>query len=93
VTDDGIADGAAEPQPEESSLQDHGVDVEEAERPTRIEQEEATEFGIDDRGSATPTSAEDSDEGKQAELFVTDDDQQLTLTGEQAQNQCPFEGN
>jgi hypothetical protein len=88
VGDDGETDGAIEPAEEsvETSLETWGADVDHRERDTRIDQPEASSFGVDDRASVTR-----GDGGEQHALFADTDDDQQTLTGERAASQCLFE--
>jgi hypothetical protein len=88
VGDDGETDGAIEPAEEsvETSLETWGADVDHRERDTRIEQPEASSFGVDDRASVTR-----SDGGEQHALFADTADDQQTLGGERAASQCLFE--
>ena len=87
VGDDGDTDGI-EPAEEsvETSLEAFGADVDHRERDTRIDQPEATSFGVDDRKTVTR-----GDGGEQRALFADTDDDQQTLTGERAASQCLFE--
>jgi hypothetical protein len=88
VSEDGDTDGAIEPAEEsvETSLETWGADVDHRERDTRIEQPEASSFGVDDRKTVTR-----GDGGEQRALFADTDDDQRTLTGERAASQCLFE--
>ena len=87
VGEDGETDGI-EPSEEsvETSLETFGADVDHRECDTRIDQPEATTFGVDDRATVTR-----GDGGEQHALFVDTDDDQQTLTGERAASQCLFE--
>jgi hypothetical protein len=87
VGEDGDTDGI-EPAEEsvETSLEVFGADVDHRERDTRIDQPEATSFGVDDRKTVTR-----GDGGEQRALFADTDDDQQTLTGERAASQCLFE--
>jgi hypothetical protein len=87
VGEDGDTDGI-EPAEEsvETSLEAFGASVDHRERDTRIDQPEATSFGVDDRKTVTHT-----DGGEQRALFADTDDDQQTLTGERAASQCLFE--
>jgi hypothetical protein len=87
VSEDGDTDGI-EPAEEsvETSLEAFGANVDHRERDTRIDQPEATSFGVDDRKTVTRT-----DGGEQRALFADTDDDQQTLTGERAASQCLFE--
>jgi hypothetical protein len=80
--------GGIEPAEEsvETSLEAFGASVDHRERDTRIDQPEATSFGVDDRKTVTHT-----DGGEQRALFADTDDDQQTLTGERAASQCLFE--
>jgi hypothetical protein len=88
VGDDSETNGAIEPAEEsvETSLETWGADVDHRERDTRIEQPEASSFGVDDRKTVTH-----GDGGEQHALFADTDDDQQTLTGERAASQCLFE--
>jgi hypothetical protein len=87
VGDGGETDGI-EPAEEsvETSLEAYGADVDHRERDTRIDQPEATSFGVDDRKTVTR-----GDGGEQRALFADTTDDQQTLTGEHAASQCLFE--
>ena len=87
VGEDGESDGI-EPSEEsvETSLETWGADVDHREQDTRIDQPEATSFGVDDRKTVTR-----GDGGEQHALFADTDDDQQTLTGERAASQCLFE--
>ena len=87
VGEDGDTDGI-EPAEEsvETDLEAFGASVDHRERDTRIDQPEASSFGVDDRATVTR-----SDGGKQRPLFADTDDDQQTLTGERAAHQCLFE--
>ena len=88
VGEDGETDGAIEPSEEsvETDLEAFGASVDHRERDTRIDQPEASSFGVDDRATVTR-----SDGGEQRALFADTDDDQQTLTGERAASQCLFE--
>jgi hypothetical protein len=88
VSEDGDTDGGIEPAEEsvETSLEAFGADVDHCERDTRIDQPEASSFGVDDRATVTR-----SDGGEQRALFADTDDDQRTLTGKRAASQCLFE--
>ena len=87
VGENGDTDGI-EPAEEsvETSLEAFGADVDHRECDTRIDQPEATSFGVDDRKTVTR-----GDGGEQRALFADTDDDQQTLTGERAASQCLFE--
>ena len=87
VGEDGDTDGI-EPAEEsvETSLEVFGASVDHRERDTRIDQPEATSFGVDDRKTVTR-----GDGGEQRALFADTEDDQQTLTGERAASQCLFE--
>ena len=87
VSEDGDTDGI-EPAEEsvETSLEAFGASVDHRERDTRIDQPEATSFGVDDRKTVTR-----GDGGEQRALFADTDNDQQTLTGERAASQCLFE--
>ena len=87
VGEDGDTDGI-EPSEEsvETSLEAFGADVDHRERDTRIDQPEASTFGVDDRATVMR-----GDGGEQRALFADTDDDQRTLTGERAASQCLFE--
>jgi hypothetical protein len=86
VGNDGDTDGI-EPSEEsvETSLEAFGASVDHRERDTRIDQPEASTFGVDDRKTVTR-----GDGGEQRALFADTDDDQQTLTGERAASQCLF---
>lgn len=70
----------------EKRLDEFGADVpaREHENESRVEEEQASEFGVDDR---TDTGSRDS--GEQGQLFPdVDSDDQVTLTGSRASTQC-----
>jgi hypothetical protein len=87
VSEDGDTNGI-EPSEEsvETSLETFGADVDHRERDTQIDQPEASSFGVDDRKTVTR-----GDGGEQRALFADTTDDQQTLTGERAANQCLFE--
>ena len=87
VGNDGDTDGI-EPSEEsvETSLEAFGASVDHRERDTRIDQPEASTFGVDDRKTVTR-----GDGGEQRALFADTTDDQQTLTGERAASQCLFE--
>ena len=86
VGDDGDTDGI-EPSEEsvETDLEAFGASVDHRERDTRIDQPEASTFGVDDRATVTRSGG-----GEQRALFADTDDDQQTLTGERAASQCLF---
>lgn len=88
VGEDGETDGSIEPAEEsvETDLETWGANVDHRERDSRIDQPEATSFGVDDRPEVVS-----SDGGKQGALFADTTDDQRTLTGERAASQCLFE--
>jgi hypothetical protein len=88
VGEDNKTGGDIEPAEEsvETSLEAFGADVDHRERDTRIDQPEASSFGLDDRKTVTR-----GDGGEQRALFADTDDDQRTLTGKRAANQCLFE--
>ena len=88
VGKDGEIDGQIEPAEKnvETSLGTFGADVDHRERDSRIDQPEASSFGVDDRKTVTR-----GDGGEQHALFADTDDDQQTLTGERAASQCLFE--
>jgi hypothetical protein len=61
----------------ESDLSDWGIVEGEPERETRIEQEAASEWGVDDR-----TEVEQEQQTEQDTLVVERDDEQMTLGGD-----------
>lgn len=69
-----------------TSLGDFGADIDSHERETRIDQPEASDFGVDDRPEVTRKNGSD-----QSTLFADVDEDQQTLTGEQASQQFQFE--
>lgn len=87
VNEDGDTDGI-EPSEEsvETDLEAFGASVDHRERDSRIDQPEASSFGVDDRATVTRR-----DGGDQHALFADTDDDQQTLTGERAASQCLFE--
>jgi hypothetical protein len=87
VGEDGDTNGI-EPSEEsvETDLEAFGASVDHRERDTRIDQPEASSFGVDDRKTITR-----GDGGEQRALFADTDDDQQTLTGEHAASQCLFE--
>ncbi|EMA56528.1 hypothetical protein [Halococcus thailandensis] len=87
VGEDGDTDGI-EPSEEsvETDLEAFGANVDHRERDTRIDQPEASSFGVDDRATVTRR-----DGGEQQALFADTTDDQQTLTGERAASQCLFE--
>jgi hypothetical protein len=88
VGEDGETNGAIEPAEEsvETDLETWGADVDHRERDSRIDQPEASSFGVDDRPEVTS-----SDGGEQGALFADTANDQQTLTGERAASQCLFE--
>ncbi|WP_435078567.1 hypothetical protein [Halococcus sp. AFM35] len=70
----------------ETSLEAFGASVDHRERDSRIDQPEASSFGVDDRAAVTR-----GDGGEQRTLFADTTDDQQTLTGERAASQCLFE--
>ena len=70
----------------ETSLEDFGADVDHRERTPRLDQPEASQFGVDDRPEKEQESADN-----QATLFADTEDDQQTLTGEKAAARCLFE--
>ena len=87
VGENGDTDGI-EPSEEsvETSLEAFGTSVDHRERDTRIDQPEASTFGVDDRKTVTR-----GDGGEQRALFADTTDDQQTLAGERAASQCLFE--
>ncbi len=82
----GVDDIIEVPDTTETSLDEWGLDVG-RQRETKYEQETASQFGIDDRVE----SSESKQTGEQSKLFPDTDDEQLTLTGEKANQQSLFE--
>lgn len=82
------ADGSLEPAEEtvETTLRQFDVDVSHRDPDTRIERPEASGIMRDDR-----PEAQSSDGGEQSNLFVDAEEDQQTLDGKNAQNQCLFE--
>lgn len=80
---------ALEPSEEsvELDLTAFGADVDHRERESEIAQPEASSFGVDDRKTVTR-----GDGGEQHALFADTNEDQQTLTGESAANQCMFSG-
>ncbi|SEO96802.1 hypothetical protein SAMN05216388_10259 [Halorientalis persicus] len=70
------------------SLEDHGVDIPRQRGESQVEQEKASEFGVDDRSTDSGPTGEETE---QQSLFASSDDQQLTLGGEQASQQFMFD--
>ena len=70
----------------ESSLESFGAEVDHQDRPTRIEEPAASEFGVDDRTEVTGAGESD-----QHSLFSDVKNDQQTLGGDSATNQCLFE--
>ncbi|WP_254538840.1 hypothetical protein [Halomarina litorea] len=70
----------------ETSLEDFGADVDHREQTSRVDRPEASEFGVDDR-----PEVDQSSESNQATLFADTDDDQQTLTGEDAATRCLFD--
>lgn len=70
----------------ETSLESFGAEVDHQDRPTRIAEPAASEFGIDDRTEVTRASESD-----QHSLFSDVENDQQTLDGDDAANQCLFE--
>lgn len=70
----------------ETSLEDFGAEVDHRDRESRLDRPEASEFGVDDR----PT-VEQASEGEQSTLFADTDEDQQTLTGDEAAMCCLFD--
>ena len=70
----------------ETSLEDFGADVGHRDRDSRLDRPDASEFGVDDRPEVEQTS-----EGDQSTLFANTDEDQQTLTGDDAATRCLFE--
>ena len=70
----------------ESSLESFGAKVDHQDRPTRIEEPAANEFGVDDRTEVTGVGESD-----QHSLFSDVENDQQTLDGDSAANKCLFE--
>lgn len=70
----------------ESSLESFGAEVDHQDRPTRIEEPAASKFGVDDRTEVTGAGKSD-----QRSLFSDVENDQQTLGGDSAANQCLFE--
>ena len=70
----------------ETSLEDFGADVDHRDRDSRLDQPEASEFGVDDR-----PEGEQSSENDQSRLFADTDEDQQTLAGDNAADHCLFE--
>ena len=70
----------------ETSLEDFGADVDHRDRDPRLDQPEASKFGVDDR-----PEVERSSEGDQATLFADTDEDQQTLASDDAAIRCLFE--
>ncbi len=69
----------------ETSLEDFGVDVDHRDRDSRLDQPEASEFGVDGR-----PEVERSSEGDQSNLFADTAEDQQTLAGDDAADRCLF---
>lgn len=84
-----VFNGAGDLEPDsesvETSLEAFGADVDHRKRPTRVAEPAASEFGIDDRTKVTGTN-----EGDQSSLFTDVKNDQQTLEGKDASNQCLF---
>lgn len=70
----------------ETSLEDFGAEVDHREHDSRLDQPEASQFGVDDR-----PEVQQSSESDQSKLFADTADDQRTLTGEDATSRCLFE--
>lgn len=70
----------------EITLDQFDVDVEKRERETQIDRPEASGLMADDRPEVNT-----QDGGEQANLFADAEEEQQTLAGESAQNQCLFD--
>lgn len=70
----------------EVTLDEFDVDVEKREKETQIDRPEASGLMADDR-----PELDTRDGGEQANLFADAEEEQQTLTGESAQNQCLFD--
>ena len=69
----------------ETSLEDFGADVDHRDRDSRVDRPEASEFGVDDR-----PEVQQSSEQEQSSLFAETDENQQTLTGDDAAMRCLF---
>ena len=70
----------------ETALKDFGADVDHRDRDSRLDQPEASEFGVDDRPEVEQTSERD-----QSTLFADTDEDQQTLNSEDASAQSLYE--
>ncbi|QLH82160.1 hypothetical protein [Halosimplex pelagicum] len=70
----------------EVTLDEFDVDIDQREKETQIDRPEATGLMADDR-----PELDTRDGGEQANLFADAEEEQQTLTGESAQNQCLFD--
>jgi len=70
----------------ETSLEDFGADVGHRDRDSRLDRPDASEFGVDDRPEVEQTF-----EGDQSTRFANTDEDQQTLTGDDAATRCLFE--
>jgi hypothetical protein len=71
--------------PISTSLTDFGAAVDHRERDSRVEQASASKFGVDDRPEVKRAEG-----GEQAGLFTDADEDQRTLSGEQAAGRSLF---
>ncbi|WP_132061002.1 hypothetical protein [Halorussus amylolyticus] len=71
----------------ETSLEDFGAAVDHREHDSQSEKPEVDQFGVDDRPKIARLSESD-----QSTLFADTDDDQQTLTGEDAATRCLFKG-
>ncbi len=80
--------GTLEPKEDtvEVTLDAFDVDLEKREKETRLDRPEASGLMADDR-----PELDNRDGGEQANLFADAEEEQQTLGGESAQNQCLFE--
>lgn len=81
-------DGDLKPDSEsvETSLEAFGAEVDHRERSARMAEPAASEFGVDDRTKVTEATESD-----QRSLFSDVENDQQTLSGDDAANQCLFE--
>jgi hypothetical protein len=70
----------------EVTLDEFDVHIEKREKETQIDRPEASGLMVDDR-----PELDTGDSGEQANLFADAEEEQQTLTGESAQNQCLFD--
>ena len=72
----------------ETTLEQFDIDVDHRDVKTRLDRPEASGIMRDDRPEASASGS-----GKQSNLFADAEEEQQTLDGNSAQNQCLFESN